>query len=106
MTRHLKKPLRAKKHKTAADKARFANLKWMRCCVCNPAENFYPMPDIHHIETGMGRRKDHQRTIPLCKKHHTEGMLSIHRNKTVFQLWYGSEAELLAKVNALLEATA
>lgn len=96
----LKKPTRAKKHKTAADKARFEKLKRLGCCVCHYGGN---PADIHHIETGMGRRKRHDRTIPLCKFHHVDSRVSVHGNKSGFEYFFGTEAELLAKVNALLE---
>lgn len=97
------KPTRAKKHKTAADKSRFAKLKRMGCCICGMFYKTKTQPEIHHIETSMGRRKNHRRTIPLCPRHHQTDYLSVHVSKKFFEHIFGTESELLAKVNALLE---
>lgn len=50
--------------------------------------------EIHHIETGAGGRKNHDRVIPLCFKHHrgAEGIHFIGR-----KVWcerFGTEQEL------------
>lgn len=98
------KPSRGKKHKTKADKDRFAALKRMGCCICWMFYKQGSPADIHHIETGMGRRKDHQRTIPLCKSHHQIGPFAVHVDKRRFERLYDTESDLLAKVNKMLAA--
>lgn len=99
----LKRPTRAKKHKTAADKKRFEALVKLGCICCRISARGYVYPQIHHIETKMGKRKNHARTIPLCLNHHQSGHSSIHGHRSYFEFFYGTESELLAKVNKLLE---
>lgn len=66
------------------------------CVVCeSPAS-------IHHIETGMGGRKNHDRVIPLCYCHHQgeDGIHTIGRKK--WQAKYGTEQELFEKITTYL----
>ena len=69
--------------------------------------NIYTPPAIHHIE---GRTKEgcHKLTIPLCPNHHqykSNGSIwvSLHGDgRAAFEKAYGSEMELLAQVNELI----
>lgn len=66
------------------------------CILCGAS------PHIHHIETGMGRRKNHDRCIPLCHNHH-QGKEGIHTlGRKAWQAIYGTEQELHEKVMQLI----
>ena len=85
---------------TKCDGMRLAAVRGMACAVCGR------MPcEAHHIDTGMGRRKDHQKTIPLCLEHHRgeSGINGGRIGRKVWQARYGTEKELLAQTNELLE---
>lgn len=103
------KPSRAANHKTHADNVRFHKLKKLGCIACKIewGEHICIPPFIHHCFTKMGKRKNHQHTISLCDEHHDHpgivGYPSIHHHTKSFEAKYGTEAELLAKVNAILE---
>ena len=71
----------------------------MGCLICGAPAN------IHHLRhgMGMGQRNDAYHAIPLCFDHH-QGQHGIHHMGTkAWQKVYGTEEELLAKVNKLLE---
>lgn len=57
--------------------------------------------EAHHITQG-GRRLGHFSTLPLCQGHHEGTKLSIGNTKKSFVAKYGSELELLTKVNEIL----
>ncbi|MCE9567658.1 MAG: Ref family protein [Planctomycetes bacterium] len=61
---------------------------------------------IHHCGTSAGGRKDHMRVIPLCFGHHLgpEGIDGKRMSKRAWQEKYGTETELLEKVNLQLKA--
>lgn len=83
-----------------AQKERFDKLAKMGCVInnhecCNHIQ-------IHHIETGMGRQKKHDETIPLCFSHH-QGKHGIHTlGKKEWARRYDTERAYLVKVNQLL----
>ena len=70
-------------------------LSEMNCITCGA----YGV-QIHHICQG-GRRLGHDYTLPLCPECH-EGKFSIGNAKKSFVAKYGSEMELLEKVNEIL----
>lgn len=56
------------------------------------------MPSIHHAETGMGGRKDHDKIIPLCHFHH-QGEQGIHTlSRRIWQPIYGYERDMLEQI--------
>ena len=96
------------------------------CCRINqePGNFAYPTGmalEVHHIVDKGYRQHSggHIATLPLCKWHHrgepfidcsvTEMAAnhgpSLGVSKRAFILWYGTERELLAKVNADLSTT-
>ena len=84
---------------TAAQKRRFAALAEMGCIVCEAPAN------IHHCFTVKGCRKDHDKTIPLCDRHHNpngEWGVALHAGKRAWEAIYGTEEVLLDKVNLRL----
>lgn len=79
--------------------------KWMKditdmgCCVCLKFFRVHTPPEIHHIK-GKVKLGSHLQTIPLCYRHHREGVssqryISRHPWKKSFEDEYGSEEELL-----------
>lgn len=57
--------------------------------------------EAHHI-TQCGRRLGHFFCLPLCQSHHEGTKLSIGNTKKSFMARYGTELELLEKVNEIL----
>lgn len=96
-----KKPLpkRSKKYKSATqiEKEHLLLIKSMGCIVCpRPAPS-----EAHHICVA-GRRVGHFYTLPLCHEHHEGTELSIGNTKKKFIEKFGTEFELLVKVNKLI----
>ncbi len=76
------------------------------CIVCRREGTQGVRAEPHHLLSGS-KRKGHLFSIPLCHTHHrsqidTEQYTSRHPWKTRFEARYGTEAELLAKVQELL----
>ena len=59
---------------------------------------------IQHIETSMGRRKDHERVIPLCHEHHLgkEGVSYAGGGRRNWEEKYKPEAHLYDRTKELL----
>ena len=111
---------------TDAQIARWNRMREIGCVACllnadagKPTLRPYaPKLDIHHLTNGA-RRLGHDETICLCKFHHTgdwwpfdtagyaemEAIYgpAYHRAKRIFHYIYGSDAELLAGQNLLLQ---
>jgi hypothetical protein len=94
---------------TKADLQRFVKLVDLGCIACKLAGSGYRAPDIHHVLRG-GRRIGHQATLPLCPEHHrfpSNGSVigpSLADGSRVFAAKFGSQEELLEKVNALIDS--
>jgi len=76
------------------------------CIVCRRSGHGFVPALVHHLNTGgMSQRASHFMTIPLCPSHHQTGPFghAIHNGKRTFEATYGTEAELLAHVQGLLE---
>jgi hypothetical protein len=56
----------------------------------------------------MSLRAPHLLTIPLCPYHHQTGPFgeAVHNGKRTFEANFGTEQELLAQVQSLLEVAA
>jgi hypothetical protein len=87
---------------TKAERQHLSRVAELGCIICRrPAE-------IHHIRAGvgMGKRSSHFNVIGLCPEHHRgidhPNTPSIHLDKANFIRLYGTEAELLARVQALI----
>ncbi len=101
---------------TKAEKARFELIKARGCLACRAERCEQPLPtEAHHLLSG-GRRRGHAFSIPLCQWHH-EGLVrasfntgtmrivygpSLRLESRAFHARYGSDDELLARVNALI----
>lgn len=90
--------------KPAERRKRFEALAELGCIACS-MEGFEQTPsEIHHIRDGQGfgQRAPDDQTIPLCPTHHRLGrppFFGIHSHPREFRRRYGSERELLEKVN-------
>lgn len=76
------------------------------CIACRIDGHGFTPPAVHHI-LRAGRRIGHLFTLPLCQPgHHMDGLakgvISRHPYKARFEAHYGTELELLAKLQALL----
>lgn len=100
---------------TAKHRERWDRLRDYGCAACRRLD-MIRSPEMHHILSG-GRRMGHDHTIPLCAWHHrgepypldisakfVEEILgpSMARNKKAFVARFGSEQDLLDKVNEWL----
>ena len=93
-----------KKVKTKAEKERLAQIGSMPCYACFQ-DGLETQSEVHHIRkhTGMGLRPPHSDTIPLCPAHHRNSKISVHLGKKEFEKRYGTEQEILKKVNREIE---
>lgn len=87
------------KPSTKKQRALWERLREFGCIICGAHA------EIHHCGTGMGGRKDHDKVIPLSTDHHT-GKNGIHTvGRPIWQLAYGTEAELMGKIETLVAET-
>lgn len=73
-----------------------ASIAELGCVICR-------MPcEIHHLRSGMGmgQRNSHFNTIGLCPRHHRTGGygVALHAGQKAFHANFGTEEELLSKV--------
>lgn len=95
---------------TVAERRRFDALHELGCIACR-LDGFRHIPaEIHHLVEGS-RRLGHRHTLPLCPTHHRgvfESVFdklkgpSLARSKRDFVAEYGTERELLARVDKLI----
>lgn len=95
-----------------ADEKRIKQFYKVGCIACSIDGHHNPEFDVHHLISGY--RIGHHATIPLCPWHHrgvcqgsTDAAKLAHGpslkwHPREFTARYGSQAELLDKVNALL----
>lgn len=98
-----------------ADSIRIGRMMLLGCCACAVLgiPNHLQI-ECHHILDG-GRRMGHRFTIPLCKGHHqgyftadqqlilkVKQLVSIGDGRKLFVEVYGTERELLERVDHLL----
>ncbi|WP_390566908.1 Ref family recombination enhancement nuclease [Zavarzinella formosa] len=82
---------------TKAHREYWERVRSLGCSVCKASN-----PEIHHALTGAGRRRDHDKVIPLCRPHH-RGEHGIHTlSRKVWQEQFGAEQEHLDRVALLL----
>lgn len=95
---------------TKAEKAHLNALSELGCIVCINLGYGKTPAEIHHLRdgVGVGQRNSHKNAIPLCHSHHRTGGYGVafHAGKAEFEKRYGTERELLAKVNQLIEVEA
>lgn len=99
------KDVPAKPGKGAANVEERAWMNWITsygCVACRLDGHGFTPAAVHHILRG-GRRIGHLYTLPLCDPGHHQGgqergMVSRHPWKARFEQRYGTEAELLKKL--------
>lgn len=86
-----------------------ARLQDIGCLACRQDGNFHVPSDLHHPTDG-GRRLGDDIVIPLCPFHHRgvgmppfPGAPSLALSKRLFVQRYGTERELLAETERLME---
>ena len=86
------------------ERERLATIGNMPCYACF-IDGRETNAEVHHIrsQTGLGLRPSHFATIPLCGFHHRYGKVSVHLGKKEFEKRYGTELEILEKVNREIE---
>ena len=94
----------AKKRPTVEEKKYMSQVADYGCVACEQDGLVRPA-EIHHIRkhTGMGLRPSHFDTIPLCSGCHRTNKISVHLGKKEFLKRYGTEQEILEKVNREIE---
>jgi len=85
---------------------RMRKLHDIGCIVCRLETGYWVEPEIHHLrdELGVGQRKNHDRTIPLCPMHHRIGGYKIARHDSL-SAWedaHGPESYLLEMTNGFV----
>ena len=86
---------------TKKQRERWNRIAELGCLICGgPAT-------IHHLFTGAGGRKNHDRVAPLCWEHHVgrEGIDGRVMSKKVWQAKYMSEPEMELMVKTMLGET-
>lgn len=92
----------------AVERMRLGKVAGLGCIACRLLGFSDTPAEIHHIRhgVGMGQRSSHFRAIPLCHAHHrgTQGIKipSVHGTPDLFRKTFGTELELLNRVNELL----
>jgi hypothetical protein len=88
------------------EKERMDALSSMGCIICLREFGLYSEPEIHHLRDGrgMGHKKKHEETIPLCSEHHRLGPIGVgfHSGTKEWQTRHGMERDLLELVNEIL----
>jgi hypothetical protein len=84
---------------TLAEKRHLSRVAELGCIICaRPSE-------IHHLRNGLGlgQRSSHFRVLPLCFDHHRGPYgIGFHAGKKIWQEKFGTEEELLVKVEKML----
>lgn len=95
---------------SAAEKRFHDRLASLGCIACRLDGHHNPIVSIHHIE-GRTKPGAHMRVLALCAGHHQDGygipgLIAVHPYKRRFEDRYGSQYELLAMCEQLLEQAA
>ena len=95
----------AKKRPNKVERERLKTIGEMPCYACFQDGKGEVPSEVHHIRkhTGMGLRPSHFDTIPLCSGCHRTNKISVHLGKREFEKRYGTEQEILEKVNREIE---
>jgi len=94
----------AKKRPNKIERERLQAVADLPCYACFQ-DGLEVASEVHHIRshTGLGLKSSSFLTIPLCPRHHRYGKVSVHLGKKAFVERYGTEQEILEKVNREIE---
>ncbi|MCK4521861.1 MAG: hypothetical protein KAU20_04760 [Nanoarchaeota archaeon] len=88
-----------------ADSEYMSRVAALGCIVCSLLGYEDVPAGVHHCNTGMGRKRNHRETIPLCEHHHSpyqpEGYHKMGKEAWEQKFW--SIDYLLGKVEGLLQ---
>lgn len=97
------------KEMNSRHKRRMDGLSRIGCIVCRIERGVFSETEIHHLrdKLGIGQRRNHDRTIPLCPGHHRLGGRGTarHEGLAIWEMRHGAEIDLLDMVNTILEDT-
>lgn len=101
----------------AARERRFSRIREIGCLACRK-RGWYSSPDVHHLNLGAHagqKRRGDEATIGLCPYHHRSVTVlpmglayrslgpSLAREPNEFRRTFGTDDELLAEQNQLIE---
>ena len=89
-----------KKPANKSERAHMSKVAQLGCIACSILGYETPCVEIHHIRPG----RNHKKVIPLCVRHHRGDKNAIHSSKVNFERDFGTELELLEKVNGMVAA--
>ena len=90
---------------TKAEKAYWSKLADLGCIACRKAGIINTHVSIHHCD-GRTKPGAHRKVLPLCYEHHQSGNAyapSIHPWKRKFEAAFGTQEELMAECEKLVE---
>ena len=93
--------------KNYKEKTHLNSIQSLGCIICESIGLGNRSAEIHHVKDhcGMGRKASHFETIPLCPEHHRHGPDAYHVSPKEFTEKYGTQRELLQKVQDELNIT-
>ena len=93
-----------KKPATKAEKEHMGRVAELGCIVEESGQRCGRNAEIHHVYNG-GIRASHFDVLALCPTHHRNGGFgeAVHNGKRTWEARYGTERELLKRVNRLLD---
>ena len=94
----------AKKRPNKIERERLQAVADLPCYACFQ-DGLEVASEVHHIRshTGLGLKSSSFLTIPLCPRHHRYGKVSVNVGKKAFVERYGTEQEIVEKVNREIE---
>lgn len=90
---------------TIGEKQWLNDISEIGCIICNLYLHVYSPAEPHHL-IGKVKKGSHNRTIPLCPRHHRnpgKGYVSLADGIKPFEKAYGTEEYLLEKTKELVE---
>ena len=103
------KPSGKRKARSKAMKLHMSRVADLGCIACLIAGNAGTPAELHHprANAGAGQKAPDSDVLPICPPHHRgtnhPAVPSIHRDRLKFIATFGTEAQLLERVRALLE---
>lgn len=83
--------------RTKIEKEHMSKVASLGCLICNKM-GFPDSPcELHHIKnlTGMGKKASSFEVIPLCPRHHRQGVEAYHYSPKTFTEKWGTQTKLL-----------
>jgi hypothetical protein len=85
---------------TAAQRRHFRELALAGCCICKRLGFETSVAEIHHWQDGMLGKRDHNKVIALCERHHRLGSTALHNmGKDNWLQYFGVTLEELLELS-------